>query len=318
MIELVAGANRPLPDGTLSVHVAGPFDLSLLITSGNGKVAGDGDFVFYNQPSAPGARLAGDGASIDPARLRPAATRVVIAVSPADTGVTLGQLPLPVLDVRGRGGAPVARFAPPRPRQETVLLLAEIYQREAGWKIRALGQGYSDGLAGLVRDFGVQVDDDGAAPAGPPVIPPPAPARPAASPAAGGDISGGMVPQVVALVNAERGRAGQRPLTADACLALAAQRHSEDMAANSYMDHVSLDGRTMTDRAAAAGYRYRMLGENVAAGQNSPAEVMTGWMNSPGHRRNILNGDFTQIGVGCARGGDYGIYWAQVFGTPAC
>ncbi|WP_131774098.1 CAP domain-containing protein, partial [Protofrankia symbiont of Coriaria myrtifolia] len=98
---------------------------------------------------------------------------------------------------------------------------------------------------------------------------------------------------------------------------LAAQRHSEDMAANSYMDHVSLDGRTMTDRATASGYRYRMLGENVAAGQNSPAEVMDGWMNSPGHRRNILNGEFTQIGVGYARGGSYGIYWTQVFGTPA-
>ncbi|WP_235433275.1 CAP domain-containing protein [Protofrankia coriariae] len=103
----------------------------------------------------------------------------------------------------------------------------------------------------------------------------------------------------------------------DACLLLAAQWHSEDMAANSYMDHVSLDGRTMTDRATASGYRYRMLGENVAAGQNSPAEVMDGWMNSPGHRRNILNGEFTQIGVGYARGGSYGIYWTQVFGTPA-
>ncbi|AEH11152.1 MULTISPECIES: TerD family protein [Protofrankia] len=234
MIELVAGANRSLPDGALSVHVAGPFDLSLLITSGNGKVAGDGDFVFYNQPSAPGARLTGDGASIDPPRLRPAATRVVVVVSPADTGATLGQLPPPVLNVRGRGGTPVARFTPPRPRQETVLLLAEIYQRGAGWKIRALGQGYSDGLAGLVRDFGVQVnDDDGAAPAGPPMTPPPppppAPARPAASSAAGAAVGGGtrgadtggdIVSQVVALVNVERGRLGQRPLTVDVCLLL--------------------------------------------------------------------------------------------------
>ncbi len=314
MLELVAGANRSLPDGALSVRVAGPFDLSLLVTSENGKVAADEDFVFYNQPSAPGARLTGDGASIDPDRLRPAATRVVVVVSPADAALVLGRLPSPVLDIRGRDGSLIVRFTPPRPHHETVLLLAEIYQRGGGWKVRALGQGYADGLAGLARDFGVQVDDDGATPASPSATLPPRPGQPSApSAAAGRDV----VLQVVALANAERARVGERPLTVDACLVLAAQRHSEDMAANSYMDHVSLDGRTMSDRATAAGYRYRVLGENVAAGQRSPAEVVAGWMNSPGHRRNMLNGEFTQIGVGYACGGSYGTYWTQVFGTPA-
>ncbi|WP_239332972.1 CAP domain-containing protein [Frankia sp. CiP3] len=292
MIELVAGANRPLPGGVLSVRVPGPFDLSLLITGDDGQVAADQDFVFYNQPSAPGATVNGDSVTIDPGRLRPGASRVVVVVSPADSALSLGQLPVPVLDIRGGEGSTLVRFTPPRPRDETVFLLAEIYRRGGAWKIRALGQGYSDGLAGLVRDFGVQVDDDTAPLAGP-------------------------LAEVVVLVNAERARTGAGPLASEPRLALAAQRHSEDMAANSYMDHVSLDGRTMSDRAAAAGYRYRMLGENVAAGQPGPAEVMAGWMNSPGHRKNILTGDFTQIGVGCARGGSYGVYWTQLFGLPA-
>nr|WP_131748502.1 CAP domain-containing protein [Frankia sp. Cppng1_Ct_nod] len=317
MIELVAGANRPLPDGALSVRVPGPFDLSVLITGDDGKVAGDADFVFFNQPCAPGARLDGDSIGIDPGGLRPGASRAVVVVSPAAAGLVLGQLPPPVMHLRGRDGSPLARFTPLRPGSETVLLLAEIYRRGVGWRIRALGQGYADGLAGLARDFGVQVDDDGSAPAAERAVGQAvgqAVGRPPAGPAfAVVDV----VRQVAVLTNAERAKVGARPLTPDACLTLAAQLHSEDMAANSYMDHVGLDGRTMSDRATAAGYRYRMLGENVAAGQQSPAEVVAGWMNSPGHRKNILNGEFTQIGVGCARGGSYGTYWTQLFGTPA-
>ncbi len=318
MIELVAGANRSLPGGVLSVRVPGPFDLSVLITGADGKVTTDQDFVFYNQPSAPGARCNGDTVDIDPGRLRPGANRVVVVVSPADTALALGQLPPPVLDIRGRDGAPLVRFTPPAPRTETVLLLAEIYRRGSEWKVRALGQGYADGLAGLARDFGVDVADDGAAPMPVPgqrLGGPAGPAGPAEAVSA--MVVPAMVTEVVALVNAERARVGAGPLTLEPRLTLAAQRHSEDMAANSYMDHVSLDGRTMSDRGTAAGYRYRALGENVAAGQQSPAEVMDGWMHSPGHRTNILNGEFTQIGVGFARGGSYGIYWTQVFGTPA-
>jgi stress response protein SCP2 len=176
MSELVPGGNLPLPGGAVAVRVPGPFDVSALVTDDSGKVRGDDDFVFYNQPNAPGARLRGDTLTVDPPRLRAGATRVTVVVSPADPATPLGRLPAPVLHVTGAGGRPLARFAPPRPRQETVLLLAEIYRRDDGWKLRALGQGYADGLAGLARDFGVDVADE---PVVSPASPAPSPTRPA-------------------------------------------------------------------------------------------------------------------------------------------
>ncbi|MFD1667764.1 TerD family protein, partial [Streptomyces calvus] len=166
MSDLVPGGNLPLPGGAVTVRVPGPFDVSALITDDGGKVRDDADFVFYNQPAAPGARLSGDTLTVDPPSLRPGATRVTVAVSAAEPGTPLSALPAPVLRVADAGGRPLARFAPPRPRQETVLLLAEVYRRGTGWKLRALGQGYADGLAGLARDFGVDVEDDGAAAGG--------------------------------------------------------------------------------------------------------------------------------------------------------
>ncbi|NGO10596.1 TerD family protein, partial [Streptomyces sp. HC44] len=149
MSELVPGGNLPLPGGTLTLQVPGPFDVSALITDDSGKVRGDGDFVFYNQPSAPGARLHGETLSVDPPALRPGASRVTVVVSPAEPGTPLGRLPAPSLRVTGPGGRVVARFTPARPERETVLLLAEIYRRGTTWKLRALGQGYADGLAGI-------------------------------------------------------------------------------------------------------------------------------------------------------------------------
>ncbi|MDX3644005.1 TerD family protein, partial [Streptomyces sp. MB09-02B] len=163
MNELVPGGNVPLPSGTLTIRVPGPFDVSALVTDDTGKVRGDADFVFYNQPTAPGARLAGDTLTVDPPGLRSGATRLTVAISPAEPGTPLGHLPGPTLLVTGRDGRTLARFTPPRPQSETVLLLAELYRRGAGWKIRALGQGYADGLAGVARDFGVEVLEDAAA-----------------------------------------------------------------------------------------------------------------------------------------------------------
>ena len=80
----------------------------------------------------------------------------------------------------------------------------------------------------------------------------------------------------------------------------------------------SPDGRTPFDRMTAAGYRYSTAAENIAAGQRTPQDVMTAWMNSPGHRANILNCALRQIGVGYATGSSsqYGVYWTQDFGTP--
>ncbi|SDN42615.1 Uncharacterized conserved protein YkwD, contains CAP (CSP/antigen 5/PR1) domain [Streptomyces sp. cf386] len=461
MSELVPGGNLPLPGGSVTVRVPGPFDVSALITDDGGKVRGDADFVFYNQPSAPGARLHGDTLTVDPPRLRHGATRITVVVSPADPGTPLGRLPAPTLHVTAPGGRTIARFAPPRPRQETVLLLAEIYRRGDSWKLRALGQGYADGLAGIARDFGVDVVEDAtpspvpSAPAPPVAGAPPMPAvrptatmqtlsavtaPPVASPdpdgflglvnsartnagsppvvldarlataarahaaamAAAGRlgvegrdgvsvyqritatgytyltvgehlVSGPRTPaefvayclrteqprhtlhepafthaavayvrggrsgdmywtalwarplapgdlsrtaaEVVDLTNRERARAGLRALAVDPALGNAAQAYSTDMAARAFYSHTSPEGTQPWDRAAAAGSRMRAIGENIACGQRSPAEVVEGWMNSPGHRANILKRDFTHIGIGFAGGGPAGMYWTQLFGA---
>ncbi|MEU1303175.1 CAP domain-containing protein [Streptomyces shenzhenensis] len=463
MSELVPGGNLPLPGGTLTLRVPGPFDVSAIVTGESGKAGGDADFVFYNQPAAPGVRLRGDTLSVEPARLRAGAVRVTVAVSAAEPGTPLGRLPAATLRVSDQQGRPVARFDPPRPGPETVLLLAELYRRGTGWKLRAIGQGYADGLAGLARDFGLEVTDDDPAPApaaasrtpggrvtspasglaippgsglaaapasGAAVFPAPDPegclalvnparARAGAPPvvldarlvaaarahaaamaeagrlatespdgtslhqritAAGfayatvGEhlVSGPRTPaefvayclrteqarrtlqdpalthagiaytlgprtgdtywtavwarpltpeelarsraDVVELTNRERGRARLAPLAVDPLLTAAAQAHSADMVARDFYSHTSPEGSQPWDRAAAAGSRRRTIGENIACGQRSAAEVVEGWMNSPGHRANILKPDFTHIGVGFVGGGRTGTYWTQLFG----
>ncbi|WP_043665757.1 CAP domain-containing protein [Streptomyces xylophagus] len=446
MNELVPGGNLPLPGGALTLRVPGSFDVSALITDESGKVGGDADFVFYNQPTAPGARLQGDTLTVDPARLRTGAARVTVVISPAEPGTPLGRLPAPTLHATDAGGRPLARFTPPRPQRETVLLLAELYRRGPGWKLRALGQGYADGLAGIARDFGVDVVED----AGPGPVPAPRSASPTGRPASSSPgspapdptgfltlvnsaranagsppvsldprlasaaqghaadmaaagrlstesrdgtsvyqrvshagyayltvgehlVSGPRTPaefvdyclrteqarhtllerafthvglaqavdprsgdvywtalwatpittgnlaqtaaKVVELTNAERARAGLPPLAVDPLLAAAAQAHSTDMVARAFYSHTSPDGSQPWDRAAAAGSRRRTIGENIACGQRSAAEVVEGWMNSPGHRANILKPDFTHIGIGFAGGGQMGTYWTQLFGA---
>jgi uncharacterized protein YkwD len=119
---------------------------------------------------------------------------------------------------------------------------------------------------------------------------------------------------VIGLTNRERAGAGLTPLAPDPLLTAAAQAHSVDMVARDFYSHTSPDGSKPWDRAAAAGATRRSIGENIACGQRSPAEVVEGWMNSPGHRANILKPDFTHIGVGFAGGGRAGTYWTQLFG----
>ncbi|MFE7033776.1 CAP domain-containing protein [Streptomyces sp. NPDC057621] len=446
MDELVPGGNLPLPGGALTLAVPGPFDVSALVTDDGGKVRGDADFVFYNQPAAPGARLSGQTLTVDPAALRAGADRVTVVVSPAEPGTPLGRLPAPTLQVTGSGGRVLARFTPSRPQRETVLLLAEIYRRGTTWKLRALGQGYADGLAGIARDFGVEVAEDtdtgpgqgtGAAAAsrttgagagagadphtdgflalvnsaraavgsaavvldgrltaaarahaadmaargrlgsegadglsvhqrvtaagyayltvGEHLVSGPRDAaefveyclsgertrRTLQDPAftgagvacvpddrsgtlywtalwAGPLTPGGLArtaAEVLALTNAERAAAGLPPLADDPLLTRAAQAHSADMVARAFYSHTAPDGSEPWDRAAAAGSPRRTIGENIACGQRSPAEVVRGWMDSPGHRANILKPAFTHLGVGFAGGGSAGTYWTQLFGA---
>ncbi|MFE9768177.1 CAP domain-containing protein [Streptomyces sp. NPDC005808] len=445
MTELVPGGNVPLPGGILTLRVPGPFDVSALITDDSGQVRGDGDFVFYNQPTASGARLQGEQLTIDPLGLRAGADRVTVVISSADPATPLARLPAPTLYVTGPGSRALARFTPSRPQRETVLLLAEIYRRGGAWKLRALGQGYADGLAGIARDFGVDITEDTSAPveaarrgstaahsngragqvnsvpgtdgflglvnsararAGSPPVSLDARLAAAARVHASGMaarrvlssespdgtsvyqhvtstgyayltvgehlVSGPRTPgefveyclsseqsrrtlcdpafsqaglayvadrsgdlywtalwarpfspgelartasEVLALTNAERTATGLRPLSVDPLLTNAAQAHSDDMVARAFYSHTSPDGTQPWDRAAAAGSARRTIGENIACGQRSPAEVVLGWMNSPGHRANILKPAFTHIGTGLAGGGRMGTYWTQLFGA---
>lgn len=152
----------------------------------------------------------------------------------------------------------------------------------------------------------------------PPTTQPPTTAAPTttAPPAPPPTVSAAPTPadQVVYLVNAERAAAGCGSLAVSDALTAAAQGHSDDMAANDYFSHTSLDGATASDRAEAAGFTGTALGENIAAGQRTAQDVMAAWMGSDGHRANILNCDYTVIGVGL---NEDGWYWTQMFGTPS-
>ncbi|WP_421106074.1 CAP domain-containing protein [Streptomyces sp. NEAU-S77] len=118
--------------------------------------------------------------------------------------------------------------------------------------------------------------------------------------------------QVVELVNDERAKVGCSPVKVNAKLTEAAEAHSKDMAEHSNMSHTGSDGSQPGDRIEAAGYTWSTYGENVAYGYGSAKSVMEGWMNSSGHKANILNCDFKEIGVGLS-GSDN--YWTQDFGT---
>lgn len=117
---------------------------------------------------------------------------------------------------------------------------------------------------------------------------------------------------VLDLVNRHRADAGCGSLSRDSKLDTAARLHAEDMAANDYFSHTSLDGRSPTERAAEQGYQGG-VGENIAYGYRDAEAVMEGWMNSEGHRANILNCGYDVIGIGVAdRSGT--LYWVQNFG----
>ncbi|MFB7596366.1 CAP domain-containing protein [Streptomyces sp. NPDC056160] len=139
----------------------------------------------------------------------------------------------------------------------------------------------------------------------------PAPAA-SSSPQTGATASTAVVARVLELVNAQRAQAGCSALTANPTLAEAAQAHSEDMAAHQNMSHTGSDGSAPGDRITRAGYVWSTYGENVAYGYSTPEKVMAAWMASPGHKANILNCSFKEIGVGLAQPG---AYWTQDFAT---
>ena len=106
-------------------------------------------------------------------------------------------------------------------------------------------------------------------------------------------------------------------LTWNATLATAAQSHSRDMANNNYLDHKDRNGGTPGDRAELAGFIGQQIGENIAAGQDTPNKVVEGWLASPGHCANLMNAQFRELGAAYAVDpkSDAAIYWTAVFGT---
>ncbi|MFD6876214.1 MULTISPECIES: CAP domain-containing protein [unclassified Streptomyces] len=122
----------------------------------------------------------------------------------------------------------------------------------------------------------------------------------------------GAAAEVLTLVNKERAAVGCPVLTVNEKLTKAAQDHSADMAAHSNMSHTGSDGSDPGQRITRAGYQWSTYGENVAYGYDTAAKVMEGWMNSPGHKRNILDCSFKEIGIGLAQPGQY---WTQSFGA---
>jgi uncharacterized protein YkwD len=128
----------------------------------------------------------------------------------------------------------------------------------------------------------------------------------------------GWQQDMLRLVNNERREAGLPPMTANAVLAVAAHNHAEDMEQRNFFSHTNPDGKNSFARIRDAGYfgspcgcTWQVwTGENIANGQQTVSQVMEDWMQSPGHRENILNPAFTEIGFGRA-----GTYWVQDFGT---
>ncbi|MGW5354138.1 TerD family protein [Streptomyces sp. NPDC004031] len=186
MTHLSKGANTPVPEAALRVavcrrQVAGApvVDASALLLGADGKVRGDADLVFYNQPAHPsgavrhagtaeGGGILAEWLEVDLPRVEPGVQRVLIAGS-CDGGV-FGQVPGLYVQALAADGAVVAHYEVGDASSETAFVLGEFYRRGGQWKFRAIGQGYASGLAGLATDFGIAVDapEDAPAPASSP------------------------------------------------------------------------------------------------------------------------------------------------------
>jgi uncharacterized protein YkwD len=120
--------------------------------------------------------------------------------------------------------------------------------------------------------------------------------------------------RVLDLVNEERAEAGLAPLRNNNLLSDAAQFMANDMSTSGQFSHVDSRGRSVGSRMTEHGYSWRNAAENIAMGQQSPEEVVQGWLNSPGHRRNLLNASYADLGFGLARSSRGHYIWVQVFG----
>lgn len=126
--------------------------------------------------------------------------------------------------------------------------------------------------------------------------------------------------RVVELTNNFRAQNGLPPLTVNVQLTATAETHSQNMAVQDFFSHTGLNGSQPSDRVKASGYNYTFVGENIGAGYSTPEEAVQGWLNSPGHRANILNPNYQEIGIGYyylendTGNENWNHYWTQVFG----
>lgn len=119
--------------------------------------------------------------------------------------------------------------------------------------------------------------------------------------------------KVVELVNVERQKAGLSSLTLDTAISNIARMKSKDMATNNYFAHQSPTYGSAGDMLTKNGIKWSAWGENIASGQKTPQEVVTAWMNSPGHKANIMSTNFSKLGVGYALNSNGTPYWTQMF-----
>ncbi|MEB3360167.1 MAG: CAP domain-containing protein [Synechococcales bacterium] len=132
-----------------------------------------------------------------------------------------------------------------------------------------------------------------------------------------------FINQVLQLTNQFRAENGVPPLALNTLLNSAAQNHSQNMAQQDFFSHTGADGSSLANRVTAVGYEYQSVGENIAAGQSIPQSVVEAWINSPGHRANLLNSNYTEIGIGYeflandTGNVNYRHYWTQVFGLAS-
>lgn len=127
--------------------------------------------------------------------------------------------------------------------------------------------------------------------------------------------------RVLELTNLERSKLGLSPLTLNTQLLNAAENHSQNMALQDFFSHTGKDGSSLGSRISATGYQFSAAAENIAAGSSTPEQVVSSWMNSSGHRANILNPNLKEIGIGYYFLADdtgtenWNHYWTQVFAT---
>jgi stress response protein SCP2 len=178
MTAMTPGSNLPLTTTSVAVEVTAPtrLDVSGLLLGEQGKVRSDDDFVFYNQPTAPGVRHssgAADTITVDTGAVPADVHKIVVTASLDGSGASFaGTEPTATVRDAATQGV-IATFTPPKLGAETALVVVEVYRRGDAWKVRAVGQGYANGLGGIATDFGVNVDEPAAPAAAPAQAPTP-------------------------------------------------------------------------------------------------------------------------------------------------